>query len=412
MRNSIDRLINKVLEEEIQNKVQRFLNEDKDEWMEIDGTIDEMDIDEDENLESREFVYAARKAKEQGKKTFELDGKKFDVKEKMEKLHHSLENVSESKLHEYRNNLISKKYPTIKDRKMLETVESALRLKKLNNKSGKLRFTETELIDLIESLILEKKTDNKRPTNLEEQELESFIRKIVQNRIDEVTDLDNMDKKIPFGLSKTQKVQRETKKENDDYSKEVVKKMKEYLKDGSNGKYSENPEEFPESNYNLSGMKEKTKKYHPSQAVDEYIDAFAYPGQTNLVFDEIKPDDEKIEMYLKGNSKTGNAVKDKDGNALGNVVPSEVGEKFMKNYKENLYGAEQKNASYKRQPMPVETAGEEKTQGGLSKFKGDSMKKASDILNKLESTEDKKFKVISEEMNKMKNLMNYNQKTQ
>lgn len=152
-------------------------------------------------------------------------------------------------------------------------------------------------------------------------------------------------------------------------------------------------------------MKEKTKKYHPSQAVDEYIEAFAYPGQTNLVFDEIKPEDEKIEMYLKGNSKTGNAVKDKDGKALGNVVPSEVGEKFMKNYKENLYGAEQMNASYKRQPAPVDIAGSEKSNGNLK-----SLKATQQIFNKLEESVENK-KVISD-MEKMKNLIDYNRKTQ
>jgi hypothetical protein len=111
-------------------------------------------------------------------------------------------------------------------------------------------------------------------------------------------------------------------------------------------------------------------------------------------------------MYLKGNSKTGNAQVDKDGNALGNVVPSEIGEKMYKNYEENLYGAEQQEASYKRVKQPVEVAGEETKEGGLSK----SAKKSQKIFNKLdESIENKK--VISE-MEKMKKLINYNQKTQ
>jgi hypothetical protein len=215
-------------------------------------------------------------------------------------------------------------------------------------------------------------------------------------------------------LKKTNKALAGSKKENDDYAKQVVEKMKKYVEAGSNGEFNESPEEFPESNYDLSKMKEKTMKYHPSQAVDEYIDAFAYPGQTNIVYDEIKPDDEKIEMYLKGNSKTGNAVKDKDGKALGNVVPSEVGEKFMKNYKDNLYGAEQMNVSYKRQSQPVDIAGEKKESGSLSSKRGgkNSTAKAQSIMNKLESTEDKKLKIVSEEMNKMKNLISYNRKTQ
>ena len=126
------------------------------------------------------------------------------------------------------------------------------------------------------------------------------------------------------------------------------------------------------------------------------------------MFDEIKPDDTKIEKYLKGHSTTGNAQVDEEGGALGNVVPSEVGEKFYKNYEDNLYGAEQMNASYKRQPAPVDIAGEEKSEGDLKTLK--SVKKSQEIFNKLEeSVKDKK--VISD-MEKMKNLIGYNRKTQ
>jgi hypothetical protein len=212
-------------------------------------------------------------------------------------------------------------------------------------------------------------------------------------------------------LKKTNKALAASKKENDDYAKSVVKKMKDYVKKGSNGEFKESPEEFPENNYQLSDMKEKTKKYHPSNAVDEYIDAFAYPGMTNLVYDEIKPEDEKIERQIKGHRMNGNAEVDESGKALGNVVPSKTGEKFFKNYKDNLYGAEQQEASYKRQPQPVDIAGENKESGSLKSIKKGSANKAAKILNQLEST-DKKTNLINEEMLKMKDLINYNRKTQ
>jgi hypothetical protein len=76
----------------------------------------------------------------------------------------------------------------------------------------------------------------------------------------------------------------------------------------------------------------------------------------------------------------------------------------MKNYKDNVYGAEQMKASYKRQPQPVETAGESKNSGHLKLDKGTK------VLNKLE--ESKETKIVNEEMNKMKNLISYNRKTQ
>ena len=158
-------------------------------------------------------------------------------------------------------------------------------------------------------------------------------------------------------------------------------------------------------------------KYNPSEAVEEYIDAFSYPGMTNLVYDEIKPDDERIHKQLKGDSMFGNAVTDKKGKALGNVVPSKVGDKFAKNFDENLYGAEQMKASYKRQPQEtIEVEGNGKTKGSLKSHQGadksSSINKATKILNTLESTEAKATKIINEDLQKMKNLISYNRKTQ
>jgi hypothetical protein len=255
------------------------------------------------------------------------------------------------------------------------------------NRKSSLKLTEDELIDLIEQIVLEQSVKDK----------------------DEKSNISN---KSPEGLKKTDKVLGLNKKENDDYAKEVIKKMKDYMKDmvSGDGGYDENPDDFPQSNYDME-KDHKEKKYHPSDAVEEYIEAFAYPGMTNLVYDEIKPDDEMIEKQIKGDSKNGNAVTGKDGKALGNVSKrsEKVGERFKKNFDENLYGAEQQNVSYKRQSQPVDVAGENKQSGGLKKG---STAKAQKIMNQLESKEDKKLKVISEEMDKMKNLIGYNRKTQ
>ena len=194
--------------------------------------------------------------------------------------------------------------------------------------------------------------------------------------------------------------------------KSVAKKMTDYLKgmsdDGSKYEMKET-KKFPTEN---GGMKKgNRKKYTPSDAVDEYVDAFSYPGQTNLVYDEIKPNDEWIEDLLKGSSRTGNAQVDKDGNALGNVVPSKTGEKFYNNFKDNLYGQEQQKASYKRQPQPVDQAGEHTERGSLKSKRG--KKTSQSILNKLEeSVETKKDVKLNEEFDRIQSLMGYNRKTQ
>ena len=243
---------------------------------------------------------------------------------------------------------------------------------KMLRKESKVYFTESEIIDIIENIVKEEKKKGKAPS--------------AQNIL-----------KSNLGQSK---------KENEENIKRVAKKMKEYLKDGSKGDYEMDPTNFPEGNYDLDKRKESLKKYTPSEAVDEYIDAFSYPGMTNLVYDEIKPDDKKIEKYLKGHRTTGNAEFDEEGKPLGNVVPSKVGEKFKKNYDENLYGQEQMNASYKRYPQDtIEVAGDVTKKGSMK-----GKKTAQSVLNAVEeSTEDKK--VISE-MEKIKNLIGYNQKTQ
>lgn len=245
-----------------------------------------------------------------------------------------------------------------------------------------LDLAESELVDMIEELVNEEKVkDNLKKTGK------------------------------PAGLVQYDRVSKKDKSENQRANKASFKKMAEYVEAGSKGKFESNPVMFPSGNGELGEMKKKA--YTPSEYVDEYVDAFAYPGQTNLRYDEIKPNDEKIEMYLKGSSKTGNAQVDEEGNALGNVVPTKTGEKFYKNFEENLYGAEQAEASYKRQTQPVEVAGEKTVKGGLKKkgSKTSSIQKADNILNNLgESTISEKTNLLNEEMENMKKLIGYQYK--
>jgi hypothetical protein len=284
----------------------------------------EVEFEKEETDEGNAFTGALSNAKKHHKDEFEVDGKKYDVKESI-------------------------------------------------------LFTESDLIDLIENIVNEEK---KKFSATE-----------------------------PKGYREYERVHKADKKENEDYLKNVAKKMTDYLK-GSSDKFSKyemkETQKFPTEN---GGMKAKRKKYTPSDAVDEYIEAFSYPGQTNLVYDEIKPNDEKIKGQLVGSSTNGNAQVDKDGKALGNVVPSEVGERFYKNFKDNLYGQEQMDASYKRQPQPVDQAGEETERGTLKSKRG--KKTAQSVLNKLEESKNiKQENQLNEEFDRIQQLMGYNRKTQ
>ena len=240
---------------------------------------------------------------------------------------------------------------------------------------------------------------------------ESELVDMIEELVNEETVKDNLKKTgKPAGLVQYDRVSKKDKSENQKANQASFKKMADYVKTGSKGKFDSNPVMFPLGNGELGEMSKKA--YVPSEYVDEYVDAFSHPGQLNIRYDEIKPNDKFIEMNLKGNSKTGNSQVDKDGNPLGNVVPTKTGEKFYKNYKENLFGAEQSEASYKRQSQPVDIAGETTQKGGLKrKGKTSSVDKANKILTKLgESTESESTKLLNEEMETMKKLIGYGYK--
>jgi hypothetical protein len=366
--------------------------------------------EEAETEEGNAFTGALANAKKSGNDSFEVDGKEYNVNESEDKfiqkanmkkgaLHKALgipesQKISKTKLNSIKKDLMSKakgdKKLSAADSKLLKQVNMALTLGNINESKNSLSLTENELIDMIENIVQEQ---------------------IVKDSAEKNTFGVNK----PQGLKKTEKAQGESQKENDKYASEVVKKMKDYMKDmymGGKG-YDENPDDFPQSNYDME-KEHNEMKYHPSDAVEEYIEAFSYPGMTNLVYDEIKPDDEMITKQIKGDAKNGNAITGKDGKALGNVSKrsEKVGDRFKKNFDENLYGAEQMNVSYKRQPQPVDVAGSKKQNGSLKSIKAGSTGKAQKIMNQLESTEDKATKIIKEDLQKMKNLISYNRKTQ
>lgn len=370
--------------------------QDEEQLYEIEFTKTETD-------EGNAFTGALAKAKGGNEDTFEVDGKEYPVKESylVEKWKGD---VKIKQTGEYSDMSIEELNAAIKKQKAKndKTQESgkkvshadktkmsqlyfAKRAKQNWKGKGKAKvtesilYTESDLIDLIENLVKEEKKKFKMSE--------------------------------PNGYKEYERAHKADKKENEDYLKMVAKKMTDYLKPSSDkfSKYEmKETKKFPTEN---GGLEAKRKKYTPSEAVDDYIDAFSYPGQTNLVFDEIKPTDKNIEKYLKGHRTTGNAQVDDDGNALGNVVPSKVGDKFYKNYQDNLYGQEQMDASYKRQPQPVDQAGEETERGSLKTKRG--KKTSQSVLNKLEESLDLKTQMlVTEEFQRIQQLMGYDRKTQ
>jgi hypothetical protein len=362
----------------------------------------EKEMEEGETEEGNAFTGMLKKTKKGD--SFELDGKKYkdrssleekwegdvEVKQTGEYSDMSIEELNAAiKKQKAKNDKVKEtgKKVSHADRTKMSQLYFAKRAKQGWKGKGKAKvkesilYTESDLIDLIEGIVNEEKK--------------------------------KFSVKEPKGYKEYEKVHKADKKENEDYLKLVTKKMTDYLKGMSDegSKYEmKETKKFPTENGGLK--KGNRKKYTPSDAVDDYIEAFNYgSGQTGLRFDEIKPVDENIEKYLKGDSTTGNAQVDKDGNALGNVVPSKVGDKFYNMYKNNLFGQEQAEASYKRQPQPVDQAGEVTERGSLKSKRG--KKTSQSVLNKLEeNVNEKESKKLNEEFDRIQNLMGYNRKTQ
>jgi len=241
--------------------------------------------------------------------------------------------------------------------------------------------------------------ESKKSIQLTEEELIDVIEKLVK---EETTKTNIKQGTMPKGLGEYKKAHDNSKKENDDYIKSVTKKLKDYLKDGSKGDYDMNPKIFPAGNGELKKMDKKA--YIPSNATQEYIDNFTAAGQENLVYDEIHPNEEWVSDNIEGSSRTGNNPK------WANAVETPTNKKRNKIRKDNLLG-QVKAQAYNKAPQPavIDHAGET-NKGGHMNLKLN--KKANNILNQLESTNDKQERLIKEEFQKINRLVNYNKKTQ
>jgi hypothetical protein len=271
-------------------------------------------MEEQETEEGNAFSGALSNAKKSGKDSFEVDGKKYPVKESV-------------------------------------------------------RMNESDLVNLIEKIILEQKSTNVKD-------------------VAEKNNLKNL--ASPPGLEKYKQVHKKDGKENEDNIKAVAQKMKDYLKDGSKAEYDTNPKIFPKGNGELAKMSKKA--YVPSGAVEDYIDNFTAAALENLDYDGIEPNEEWVTNNIEGSSLTGNNPD------WANTGESDVNKKRNKIRKDNLLG-KLKRKAYNKAPQPVinDKSGEDK---------------GSDIMAKLESVNDKKTKQINEEFDRMKSLIGYNQKTQ
>ena len=284
-----------------------------------------------------------------------------NYKELEEKLYGNQRNIDRNK----NNRIDSEDFKLLRRGNKSNNNESVVSMYELHldeSTGEKFIFNENDIINIIENIVLEeKKKSNNGAKNI------------------------------------TKTAQSKSKSENDKYVKDVVKKMKDYLKDGSKGSFEMNPKHFPKGNGDLEKMDKMA--YVPSDAAKEYIENFTGAALENIDYDEIHPNEEWVEDNIVGSSRTGNNPK------WANAVETEVGERRNNIRKNNLLAVAKRKAYQKDdQPVKIDRSGGE---GGdvvdklLNKF---SPKKT-----KNESIEDKK---VITEIEKMKNLIGYIEKTQ
>jgi len=219
-------------------------------------------------------------------------------------------------------------------------------------------FSESEVIDMIEQFVNEEKQNFKKG-------------------------------QTPAGYTAYEKAVKQSKKENDDYIGSVLKKLKDYTKPGSETTYDMNPKNFPRGNGEFKEMEKKA--YEVSKDGEEFIDDYLRPGMQTLDYDEMHPNEDWMDDLIQGSSRTGN------NQEWANAEQTEANEKLNKTRKKNAYN-KAKRAAYNKSPQPVIT-----DKPGQESGKG--------LHLKTESVENKDL-IVSEEFNRMKQLMGYNQKTQ
>ena len=301
----------------------------------------------EEELSEDSFSYAAALAKVDGKEEFEFGGEKHPVTMSLEKAKRIVGDVKKDSVKDDEAQEKDLEKDIKADKKKEKEVKS-------ESKKRTLQLTEEEMIDLIEKIVNEQKIE---------------------------------------GISTQKNAMKATKKDNDDYLKSVVKKMKAYLKDGSAGEFEMEPKAFPRGNGEM-GENEKMA-YKASKGVEEYIEQIARSGgMENLDYDQIKPNEEWLDKNIEGSSETGNNPE------WANAVKTKTGEK-VKDRKDKNILAKLKKQSYNKAPQPV-------TDYAGNKTHSNSMAGIEVSESKTDNKKDK----INEDLERMKKIFSHNYKTQ
>ena len=411
LKNYIDSVVNKVLRESLEEKADEIIDKLKSDVTEEDDMDGFEELEFNEDMEEGETCEECGSMMSEGECSecgYKMEGLNEDADPKSQRCKYHKENFGpvdertirfcgkdksemterlqgrQKQLDRNKNNRIDREdFKLLRKSKKHQTDEE---MEEGNAFTGALARAKKSGDDKFE--VDGKKYQVKESVKLTEDEMIDLIERIVNEEKDNIKKQSNAP-----GISITKRNLDKSKKENDDYITSVTKKMKEYLKDGSKGDFSFEPKIFPKGNGELGEMKKKT--YKPTKEVEEYIENFAGAALENISYDEIHPNEDWVSDNIEGSSRTGNGK-------WANSVETEVNEKRNKIRKNNYLSILKKKEGYNRQPQPVYNA----------KKDDEKEKNVSRIFQALESTEEKKEKLIKEDIDKMNKMLGYNKKTQ
>jgi len=328
-------------------------------------------MENQEPMEGNQFSGALLKAKENGDETFTVDGKEYNVEESWQQMEEE-EIREEEDCQECGDGYMKEEEEEPKEGKKI----TQLLTKSVNENAMKCEecgsmLNEEGSCNECSGNMYESKTKKLR---LKESELISLITKMVNESIP--------------GLEAAKNSHRESGKENNAHLADVDKKMKDYLSFDGN----DNPE-FPKA----IGKGDKVARENTPEQEDEIKKNFA--GLENLDYD-IEPSEQfkkRLKMAIEGDKLMGNApttektdVKPSNGSKLGeepkdkdgNSIPTpETAKKIEKQVKDRAEDKKER-VIYSKEPVPVH----------------ESKVSFSNVLE--------------EEIKKMKEMANYNKKTQ
>ena len=156
-----------------------------------------------------------------------------------------------------------------------------------------------------------------------DESTKNTIKKLVRKKLNEAKLGTKFQKNVSIpGYEKFEKARKESTKETKAYHKDFEKKFKDY----GDFKGNDDPK-FPFAEHSKENADGQYQYYRNDETQDEFVDDWRGMGLEDA---DGVGDMGRLSDYLDGSSETGNAQVDKDGTPLGNVVPSELGEKIKK----------------------------------------------------------------------------------